>query len=223
MFRLWKRRDAPKTVMIFDFDGTIADTMSETVRVYNSFADRYGYKKVGEKDIEKFRGKGPKEILKWLDISLFVLPFVIKSVKREMRKDMSHLKTTVSIRGAITKLKRMGFRVGILTTNSKENVLPFLKKNRLEVFDFIYAGGSVFGKHKMLKRALREIKARPEEAVYIGDEVRDIEAAKRRDVSIISVAWGYNNAAALKKRKPDYLVRTPAQLLSVAKKIRKSA
>jgi len=221
MFHLQRRRDTPKTVMIFDFDGTIADTLPETVKIYNSLADRYGYRKIVNKDVERLRGKSPREILKWLNISLFTLPFLVKIAKREMRKDVSKVGTTVNIKGIIMKLKKMGFRVGILTTNSKENVMIFLRNNNLEVFDFIYAGGSVFGKHKVIKHALREIKARPEETIYIGDEVRDIDAAKRRGVTIISVTWGYNNATALRKRNPDYLVRTPAQLLSVAKKIQK--
>jgi phosphoglycolate phosphatase-like HAD superfamily hydrolase len=227
MFRFWKKVDRPekviKKVMIFDFDGTIADTIDEVVRIYNLMADRYGYKKVNGNDVENLRGKRPRELLKWMGIPFYMIPFILRIGRREMRKKIPELKTTVNMRGLVTKLKKMGFKVGILTTNSKDNVTLFLKRNRLEFFDFIYAGGSIFGKHKMLKRLIREIKVRPEEAVYVGDEIRDIEAAKRCGVSVVSVTWGYNNEKALMRNRPDYIVRTPVQLLSIAKKMRNPA
>jgi len=222
LFGIFKKRDAEKKVVIFDFDGTIADTMMETVKIFNKIAEESGYQKVTEREIKVLRGEDLEKVVRSMKIPIFVLPFLVWKARSMMSRDIGRMKTTVKIRGAILKIKKMGFKVGILTLNSKENVALFLRKNDLDVFDFVYAGGSIFGKHKMIKRALREIGMRPHEAVYVGDEVRDINAARRRRVSVISVTWGYNNEEALRRRGTDYIVRTPQQLVSVVRGMKKA-
>jgi phosphoglycolate phosphatase len=219
---MFGKRNSEKKAVIFDFDGTIADTMMETVRIFNELAEDNGYPKVGAKEIKILRGEDLEKVVRQMKISIFVLPFLVMKARRIMGEDMGRLRAFAGMRIALLKIKKMGFKIGILTLNSKENVSVFLRKNKLDMFDFVYAGGSIFGKHKMLKRALREIKVRPDEAVYVGDEVRDINAARRRKVDVISVTWGYNNEKALRKRGTDYIVRTPDQLVSVVRKMKKS-
>ncbi|MBI4894550.1 MAG: HAD-IA family hydrolase [Candidatus Aenigmarchaeota archaeon] len=222
MLGFFRKRSSEKRVVIFDFDGTIADTMDETVAIFNRLAEENGYRKITAKEIKILRGEDLERVVRRMKISIFVLPFLVSKARKMMGEDMGRLKATVGVRGALLKIKKMGFKIGILTLNSKDNVRIFLRNNDLDIFDFVYAGGSIFGKHKMLKRALREIKMRPDEAVYVGDEVRDINAARRRKVSIISVTWGYNNEAALRRRGTDYIVRTPAQLVSVVRGMKKT-
>ena len=53
--------------IIFDFDGTIADTLDSVVKIVNSHAEHFGYKKVTKEDIPYLQGKKPKEILSYLD------------------------------------------------------------------------------------------------------------------------------------------------------------
>jgi len=66
-----------KTV-IFDFDGTITDTLDSVVKIVNDYADNFGYKKVTKEDIPYLQGKKPREILSYLGISIFKLPSWIK-------------------------------------------------------------------------------------------------------------------------------------------------
>ncbi len=73
-----------KPVVIFDFDGTIADTLNSIIHIMNDLSDEFGFRKIRDEDVEYFRERRPREILKHLGISIFKLPFVIRKVRREV-------------------------------------------------------------------------------------------------------------------------------------------
>ena len=119
--------------IIFDFDGTIADTLDSVVRIVNSNADHFGYKPVTKEYIPYLQGKKPKEILSHLGISLFKLPLWIKKIHAEINKEILDMKPTRNISPLLSELhKDKGNNLGILTSNTKENVKQFLSKNELD-------------------------------------------------------------------------------------------
>jgi len=59
------------------------------------------------------------------------------------------------------------------------------------------------------------LKLYTEDVIYIGDEVRDIEAARAAGIKIASVTWGYNLESILTENKPDYIVTQPRDLLNL--------
>ena len=67
----------------------------------------------------------------------------------------------------------------------------------------------------MLKSILRNYKLHASEVLYIGDETRDIEAAKECNIPVASVCWGLNTKMALKQLDPDYLIDSPSRLLEI--------
>lgn len=201
--------------IVFDFDGTIADTMSVVIKIANKFADHYGYRKIPASDIPKLREKRPSEVLKHLGISIFKLPIVVRKIRFEMNKEIAHLHTVVEIRETLVNLRKKGCVLGILTTNSRENVTEFLKNNDLQLFDFVYSGRAVYGKSRLLKKLMKEKTIPHEDPIYVGDEIRDVEAAKKAGIRVIGVAWGYNTKAALQKSSPDYIVERPEDLQHV--------
>ena len=105
--------------------------------------------------------------------------------------------------------------LGILTSNTQENVKQFLYKNELNFFDFIRTGKSVFGKSHMLNKIIKQRHANKNDVFYVCDEVRDIEAAKKSGIKSIAVTWGYNNKDALIKENPDFLTDTPDELKNI--------
>jgi phosphoglycolate phosphatase-like HAD superfamily hydrolase len=199
-------------IIVFDFDGTIADTLSVVIRIANKFADYYGYKKIPLSDLPKLREKKPSAVLRYLGISIFKLPIIARKIRFEMNKEIANLKTAVDIKDTLVHLKENGCILGILTTNSRENVIEFLKKNDLELFDFIYSGRAVFGKGRLLKKIIKEKKIDNEYPIYVGDEIRDVEAAKNAGIKVIGVSWGYNTKNALSRYHPDYIIEKPEDL-----------
>jgi phosphoglycolate phosphatase len=198
--------------IVFDFDGTIADTLSVVIRIANKFADHYGYNKIPLSDLPKLREKKPSAVLRYLGISIFKLPIVARKIRFEMNKEIVNLKTVVNLRDTLVHLKENGCTLGILTTNSRENVVEFLKKNDLEIFDFVYSGRAVFGKSRLLKKLMKDKTIQHKDPIYVGDEIRDVEAAKKAGIKVVGVSWGYNTKSALLKSHPDYIVEKPEEL-----------
>lgn len=202
-------------VIIFDFDGTIADTLQSVIGIINRLSDKFGYKKVTKESLDILKNKKPEEVLKDLGISITKLPFIIRKIKTELNREIESLKPIVSIEKTLLELKKNRYKLGILTSNSKDNVSKFLKRNSLDLFNFIYSGSSIFGKSKVIKDFLKNQNLKPKEIIYVGDEIRDIEAAKRSNIMIVAVSWGANSKQMLKKQNPDFLIDKPEELIEI--------
>ncbi len=204
-----------KTI-IFDFDGTIADTLDSVVRIVNSHAEYFGYKKVTKEDIPYLQGKKPREILSYLGISIFKLPSWIRKIHSEINKEIANMAPTVNISPLVSEIYHdEHFHLGIITSNTQENVEQFLDKNELNFFDFIRTGKSVFGKSHVINKIIKQRNVSKRDVFYVCDEVRDVEAARKSGIKSIAVTWGYNTKDALQKENPDFLVDTPEALRDI--------
>jgi len=201
-------------VMIFDFDGTIAETFNLIMKITNRLSGDLGYKKMNEKNARLLRNCETKKIFRILGLSSFKLPFYLERLRKEMNDEIEFAKPVSGIKKVLPKLRKKGYKLGMITSNSKENVKKFLKKNNLDLFDFVYSGSSIFGKNRLISKALKERKLRPDETFFVGDETRDIEAARKAKIKIIAVSWGFNSKEVLKKQKPDFLINKPAELVT---------
>ena len=210
-----------KPVLIFDFDGTIADSLETAILIFNNLAPNFGFNKIDGPEVKILRNSNPKEILKKLGVSwfsIFRLLILFGIAKYQFGKKVKFLKPIKGMSEVIRDLKKQGFRMGIITINSKKNVEKFLKNNNLHYFNFIYAGG-LFSKHKSIEKFIKKHKLIPEQIVYIGDEVRDIEAAHSSGVKIVSVSWGFNSREILQKFNPEKVVDKPVQLSEFLKSV----
>jgi phosphoglycolate phosphatase len=204
--------------VIFDFDGTIANTLEAGIIIINSLADEYGYKKVSKEDYMRLRDMQPRAILKEVGISWWKLPVIAARVRAALSSQMASVKAYPGMPEALVALKKQGKNLGILTTGSKENVLKFLQNNpSLNLFDFLHAESNLFGKGRTLKRLFGTYHLEPKETIYIGDEVRDVEAAKKAGVKAGAVTWGVNSKLALETAQPDFIVDEPGRLVAFIK------
>lgn len=201
-----------KRWIIFDFDGTLADTVTAGLAVINSFASKYGFKPVAGEDLPVLRNKASKEILKAVGLSVWKLPFLARDVRKKFYEQVPALQMYPGIPQALEELKRNGFFLAILTTNSEENVRLFLADHQLKLFDFVHSEKNLFGKGKVLQHLLKDHVVNPGEAAYVGDETRDIEAAKNAGVVSAAVTWGVNSREILSAQRPDFIADEPKQL-----------
>lgn len=203
-----------KTV-IFDFDGTIADTWKVVIKILKEKEEEWGLSPITEETLADFRGKPFFELIKKYNIVLLKLPFIVSKIQKELKSRMVQVSLFKGIKEVIMSLKKRGYRLGILTTNSKENVRFFFKHHGLDIFDFVQSERSILGKDKALRNILEKNNLHPTEVLYIGDEIRDINACRENNVKIISVTWGFNTREILKQNKPDFLVHTPPEILKI--------
>lgn len=207
-----------KTI-IFDFDGTIADNRQMVFRVINSLAAEFGYKRILKHDVVRLRNKKAQDFFKGIGISIFKLPFIVRRIRKELHKEIDKIKLVKGIKEALDELANLECRLGILTSNSEENIRIFLKNNNLELFNFIYSGTSLFGKDKVLKSLIKELKLNQSEVIYVGDETRDIEAARKVGIKVIAVGWGFNLEDILRRENPDCFIRSPDQLVEILESV----
>ncbi|MBU2101717.1 HAD family hydrolase, partial [Patescibacteria group bacterium] len=143
-----------KTIL-FDFDGTVADTVGPIVEILNEIADDFGFPQIDGEILERFRNKENREALKYAlekgKIPKYKVPLIIKRVWSEIHKKIATWQPIDGMKEALLSLKRDGYQLGIVTTGSKRNVIKFLEGNEMEYFDFIYGGKSLFGKEKILQ------------------------------------------------------------------------
>ncbi|BAZ49474.1 phosphoglycolate phosphatase [Nostoc sp. NIES-4103] len=208
-------------VIIFDFDGTIADTVDALVGIANRLAVEFGYVQITQEELALLRNLTSREIIKYSGISLFKIPFLLKKVKSELKGKIHEFKPIPGIREALIELQYQGYRLGIITSNSKDNVNAFLKINELDnLFDFIYSGVTIFGKTTIINNVLRQKQFKPQSVIYVGDETRDIEASKKANIKVIAVTWGFNSPEVLAKQNPDFLIDQPSELLEVMRNLK---
>ncbi|EAZ89104.1 HAD-IIIC family phosphatase [Crocosphaera chwakensis] len=203
-------------VIVFDFDGTLADTYEAFITIANSLSEEFGYKPVDEQEQEKLKNLSARDLIKHSEISPLKIPFVLKRVKSELNHKIKDLEPIKEIPTCVKQLKNKGYTLGIITSNAEDNVISFLQNHELDqFFDFIYTGSTLFGKHKIIKKLLKEKQLLPHEFIYIGDETRDINSAKKSHVKCIGVTWGFNSSEALAKEKPDFLINHPNELITI--------
>jgi phosphoglycolate phosphatase len=202
--------------MFFDFDGTIADTLEQFVNIVNRLAIEFGYRVTSPEEVDRLRQLSSQDILKVSAIPLWQIPFLIRRLKKELNREIQFLTPIPGMKTTLQQLKARGIKLGILTSNSQENVAKFLQQNGMEdLFERVYTGSSILGKDKVLRKILRQENLQPQELVYVGDETRDIDAAGKSGVRAIAVGWGFNSPRALAAHRPDFLVREPRELMEV--------
>ena len=206
----------PEKIIIFDFDGTIADSRNTLVEIANRLAVEFGYEPVEKEDLFRLSNLSSRAIVQQSSIPAYKIPFLLRRVKKELNKEIATLKPFLGIQESLAKLKEQDYKLGIVTSNLEDNVIAFLKNNNLHsFFEFIYSGSALFGKDKIIKKLIRRNNLPVKHIIYVGDETRDIEAAKRSRIKVIAVAWGFNSASILAQYKPDFLVTHPQELLQV--------
>ena len=135
-------------------------------------------------------------------------------IKNELHHEISNIKPIAGMVNALCEIKNVGLKLGVMSSNSTDNIKLFLSENKLDnIFDFIYSGKNIFGKDKVISHLLRKQKINKKSVIYVGDETRDIDALKRIKIPIIAVSWGFNSHEVLEKQNPDALIDSPEQLL----------
>ena len=202
-------------VIIFDFDGTLADTIDILLSITNRLSAEFGFKSATKEELAQLSNLNSWQILQYSGISIFKFPLLIRRLKAELHSEVPHIQLFPGIKEVLLELKKRGFQLGIITSNSRENVLGALERNGLQdTFTFIYSG-STFGKHKVINKWLRIENIHTEKVVYVGDEIRDIDAAKKTGIKVIAVGWGFNSPQALAAQNPNFLIKRPQELIEI--------
>lgn len=200
--------------LIFDFDGTIADTLGESRRIFNELAPDYGIRQVEEHEIAQLRHLSLKEILSVLNIPKRRVPSIIARGTGMMRANIDRLQLIVGMKDALTEMRNHTDSFGILTSNTTANVDVFLRNHGLrDLFEFVSSTSKLTGKARHLRAIRKTFSLKNTEMLYIGDELRDVKAAQKANIPHAAVSWGFNSRESLEKAKPTYLIDHPEEFV----------
>lgn len=199
--------------IIFDFDGTIADSFSQSLKIGNQLASKYGFKELTGADLKELGSLPIEERLKRYNIKLYHLPKVLFEFLKIYKSHIGSIGMIGGVDSLLKNLKSRGLKLGIISSNNIDNINQFLNDKKLDAFDFIYSSKGLFGKHTTIKSCLGKYRIDKDEVIYVGDELRDITACKKAGIRIVSVSWGFDPPDLLVKGEPDFIANTPSELL----------
>lgn len=196
--------------IIFDFDGTIADTYPLAKEIFKKIKNKYSDKEFDFDDIKKYE---LSDLLKRYKMPIYKFLLLVYEMKKEMQKN--EVNPFLNIEKMIKEIKK-DCKIGIVSSNSKDNISKFLEKNRLkDYFDFVYTDTSFFGKNISLERLCKKYNLEKDEVIYVGDETRDVKACKKAGIKIIATTWGFSSKKLLEKQNPDYIAESPDEILKI--------
>jgi phosphoglycolate phosphatase len=187
---------------MFDSDGTLADTLPWMRSVFNELAEEFGFRKVEPQEYERFKNLHGPALFRELQLPLWKLPRVVQAMRRKMSAHAGSFQLHAGIPEVLQRLTQAGIRVAVVSTNSRENVERILGVQNARLISHFGCGVSMFGKAVRLRQTVRACGVASSSAIYIGDEVRDADAAHAAGVAFGAVVWGQHDEATLRARKP---------------------
>ena len=205
--------------VVFDFDGTIADSLGVTTRIFSGVLEKFGLEKIGDDVLVELRELTFPERMSRLGVPATKVGELIGEGQIEVLKQFNQVKPFEGMRQVLEELKKRGLVVGILTSNLEQSVEIFVKENDFDLFDYVHSGSGLFDKEARIKKLMEEKGVDKEGVIYVGDEVRDVDGAKGARVATIAVSWGYDGRGILEASKPDYLLDKPMEIIGAVDKI----
>lgn len=202
---------SPYRLVIFDFDGTLADSGDWMVGVLNEIAAKHRFRRVNDDDIDHLRGLDTRGVMKSLGVQHWRLPFIAADMRRRSVSVAEKILLFDGIEPLLGRLHGAGVRIAVVSSNSEATIRTVLGTSASLVSDYA-CGVSLFGKAGRFKAMLKRAGVSPADALCVGDEERDIHAAQKAGVTAAAVGWGYAKTSVLKAAGPTHLFDTVAAL-----------
>lgn len=192
------------TLVIFDLDGTLVDSLSWFLSVVNDVAREHGFREIASDEIEPLRHEAPREILRRLKVPLWKLPGIARHMRALKREQIDAMSLFPGVPAMLRRLHDAGMTLTLVSSDNEDNARRQLGESA-PLFSHFACGAAIFGKTAKFKSIMRRARATAARTIAIGDELRDIEAARAAGIAGGAVTWGYSAADALVAMKPDLI------------------
>jgi phosphoglycolate phosphatase/pyrophosphatase PpaX len=205
--------------VIFDLDGTLADTLPTVMRIFNRLmADKTGREWRLEELIPYF---GPPETV--IFNNLFPHEPDPESIAAEFyrlcREDGREIKPFEGMREIIDELHTAGVKLGVYSGASTQAARIRAEHAGLLSYFKEIIGGDRVDKYKPhpegLLKLMEYFEVEPQSTAYVGDMVADVEAGRGAGATTIAVTWGAGTRDELLNAGPDFLVDHPSNLRQI--------
>ena len=208
--------------VIFDLDGTLINTLEDLADSVNYSLRLYGFPTRQIAEIRNFLGHGIRRLMELSIPNGLNNPQYEKCLsdfKNHYSSNMGN--KTEPYKGIIELLEQLtnkDYKIAIVS-NKFDKAVKELNE--------IYFGGYIkvaIGESENVSRkpapdsvfkALEELSADVDKAVYVGDSEVDVKTAKNSGLKSIGVTWGYRGREVLKQVGADYIIDSPGELLKI--------
>lgn len=199
--------------IIFDFDGTIANSSIVFMHAWNEYADQYSYKKVSEHDIAEARTMTLQQCAKKFHFPMYKMPIILPKIYSYLHQRIDEVLLYDGMHEALQYLADEGYTLYILSSNNRENIEAFLNKEGIDVIEEVLTASKLFGKDRVLKKFMKQNQIAAADIFYIGDELRDAEACQKCAIDFGWVSWGLQGYDIMKQMNPNRIFETPADIV----------
>lgn len=199
-------------IFIFDFDGTLIDSIDGIAEIITRYIPEFTKDKLVREFSNYYLSHNWLSYLRILFYE-FKLALHYKKVIKEIDQSTDYFPVIANMPGIVKALKEKDIKLFIISSNFKQNIEDYIKSQNMDCFDKIYGNGSLTNKTSLIKEIKNEFSE--SDIYYIGDEIRDIIAARKAGVKSIAVTWGMFSAKELSALKPDYILSNPKELLRI--------
>jgi phosphoglycolate phosphatase len=193
-------------LVIFDFDGTLADSFPWVLRTVDEVSDRFRFRRPRDGELEELRYCDAREVMRRLGVPRWKLPMIARYVRTRMAADVDQISLFPGAGEMLDQLADAGVRLAVVSANGEATIRTVLGPHARHV-SAIAGGVSLFGKRGKLLRMSRLTCVEPHRALVIGDEIRDLNAAKAARMAFGAVSWGLTRPEALEAGRPQLLFR----------------
>jgi phosphoglycolate phosphatase len=196
-------------VILFDFDGTLADSKEAFLSAYNDLAQRHDFKKITLEAFDTLKSCSMRERCSMLDIPFHKIPFLIGELSKLYQNSLKKISLMEGTREMLSELSAAGYALAILSSNEEKNIRVFLKVHGLDCFSTVMCSKKLFAKDRLMRKYLKQNRLMPSQVIYIGDEERDILASRKSGIRVIWAAWGFDGIENVRKAGPDFIANHP--------------
>lgn len=204
------------SLILFDFDGVLADTLNDLLQFGQEVCDELGVKHtVTANDLSSLEVMSFATYGRQLEVPEALID---EFVRRSLEKVAAKNSPPDIFAGLTDVVRALSARhvLGIVTTNSTRNVNLFLAEHALEdCFRVIHGIDSQGSKTEKILKARMQFSTPSEDTFMVGDSMSDIRSAKEASVKSVAVGWGHQSLERLVTVEPDYVVREPRELLKI--------
>lgn len=205
--------------VLFDLDGTLADTEDVIVRSFTHIHEKFNNNKPSRDEILKTFGEPLKETLKReFKEELEVVLEEYRTYHRGIFHDyLSPHENAIKI---VKKLHEQGFTLGVVTSRLSDTAVEILETFKIKKYFKSVIAVDNTENHKPhpepLLKAIKNMEGNPSSSIYVGDTKFDIECAKNAKVQSVLVGWSHYSVQE-GDVKPDYIINDFMELENIIK------
>jgi phosphoglycolate phosphatase len=175
-------------------------------------ADEFGYRRLSPAEAEALRGQDKRAVMAAMGVKMWQLPRIARHMRQVAFDRAAEITLFPEVDAMLAALAAAGVRTAVVSSNGEDVIRRVLGADlAAKVADFD-CGAAIFGKATKFRRVVRRARVDPAQAVGVGDEARDIDAARAAGIASVAVTWGYATPELLASRSPTHVVTRVSEL-----------